>query len=358
MATSTPGPGEGPAPSVSTPVTATPAATSATIEFDPAGDLYLIVGSLSQEMLVDSRVLCRSSAVFRKMLSKNFLEAKPNEGKWRVSLPKDSSHTFALLMDIVHGVYDRATNKIAASQLYRLCILTNKYDMTQALRPMASRWLAPYSSPQMLLDPKGFSITNMMFIAWEMGHCVIFEALAKTVAWRYHSSLDNELLYPNGTRLQDTCHFNSTGILEHITKYRQDILAVVRKSCYDTIQELLARERTATFCSRNKCHPRAAKIDDATVLGDILQLSQELGIIEFFNHKEGSPEFNGSLTDLKYKLGVIQNSNVSCSCGGPVALILASMTRESDAKHPLVVTDWHKKHLSIQAAKTKVLVGA
>lgn len=154
----------------------------------------------------------------------------------------------------------------------------------------------------------------------------------------------------------ETC--KSLTFQEHITKYRQDILVVVRKSCHDTIRKLLARERTATFCSRNRCHSRAAKIDDAAVLGDILQRSQELGIIEFFNHKEGSPEFNGSLTDLKHKLSAIRDSNVSCSCGGPVALILASMTLESDAKHPLVVTDWHKKHLSIQAAKTKVLVEA
>lgn len=154
----------------------------------------------------------------------------------------------------------------------------------------------------------------------------------------------------------ETC--KSLTFQEHITKYRQDVLAVVRKSCHDTIRELLAKEKTTTFCSRNKCYPRAVTINDAAVLGDILQRSQELGIIEFFNHKEGSPEFNGSLTDLKDKLSAIRDSNVSCSCGGPVALILASMTRESDVKHPLVVKDWHKKHLSIQAAKTKVLVEA
>lgn len=215
MTTSTPGSEKMSSRSVSTTVTATPAATSATIEFDPAGDLYLIVGPSSQEMLVDSRVLCRSSVVFRKILSDKFSEAKPKKGKWRVRL-LDGPHTFALLMDIVHGVYDRATNKMTASQLYQICVLTNNYDMTQTLRPMASRWLAPYSSPQMLLDPKGFSITNMMFIAWEMGHCAIFEALAKTVAWRYNSNLNNDLIYPNGTRLQDTCLFSLNGILgEH-----------------------------------------------------------------------------------------------------------------------------------------------
>ncbi|KAH6997736.1 hypothetical protein BKA56DRAFT_664403 [Ilyonectria sp. MPI-CAGE-AT-0026] len=356
MATPTPGSEKMPSRSVPTSGTTTPAATSATIEFDPTGDLYLIVGPSSQEMRVDSRALCRSSTVFRKMLSETFAEAKPKKGEWRVRLPEDDVHPFALLMDIVHSVYERATPKMAASHLYQLCILTNKYDMAQALRPMASKWLAPYSSPQMLREPKGFSITNMMFIAWEMGHCVIFEALVKVVAWRHNSNRNNDLIYPNGTLLQDTCRFSSHGTLEHITKYRQDVLAAVRKSCHDTIRKLLAKERASTFCARNKCPLRAGTINDAAILGDILQRSQELGIIEFFDHKEGSPKFTGNLTDLKHKLSTIRDSNVSCSCGGPVALILASMTRESDAKHPLVVKDWHKKHLSIQAAKTKVLV--
>ncbi|KAK7430834.1 hypothetical protein QQZ08_002623 [Neonectria magnoliae] len=127
----------------------TPEATTkgTTLEVDPAGDLYLIVGNdPPQEMLVDSRALCRSSRVFRKMLGSNFSEAKPDGGRWQVKLPEDSPKALALLMNIVHSSYDRVPMKLEIDDLFDMCVLVDKYDMERALWPVASAWIQPYSS--------------------------------------------------------------------------------------------------------------------------------------------------------------------------------------------------------------------
>lgn len=203
MATPTPDPEKGLDSSVST-----PAASSPTIKFDPAGDLYLIVGkSPPQEMLVESRTLCRSSVVFQKMLSNRFAEAKPDKGRWEVKLPDDNPDAFAILMDMMHGVYDRTTVDLGLSQIFGVCVLTNKYDMAQILRPMAFRWLDRYIPKTTSLFTLDYAkipcATEMLFIAWEMGHDRIFEAMVKRITLHFHTDDHDELISPDGRLLRD-----------------------------------------------------------------------------------------------------------------------------------------------------------
>ncbi|KAM5357378.1 hypothetical protein ACJZ2D_016327 [Fusarium nematophilum] len=113
----------------------------ADLKFNDVGDLWLAVGKdPSRNMLVHSRVLCRVSKDFHRMLRGGFAEGNPQQGNWVVSLPDDDHKAFAMLMDIAHGLYLQARSTITCSELYKLCILTNKYDVTRILCPLASRW--------------------------------------------------------------------------------------------------------------------------------------------------------------------------------------------------------------------------
>jgi hypothetical protein len=120
-----------------TPTKPGPAQQREPLTFDQDGDLKLTVGTNpSQEMLVDSHVLCRTSPVFRKMLRGPFAERKPEQGNWNIKLPEDDNETFAVLMDLAHGLYMRVECTITTAKLYKLCVLSNKYDMISVLRPM------------------------------------------------------------------------------------------------------------------------------------------------------------------------------------------------------------------------------
>ncbi|KAF5008386.1 hypothetical protein FDECE_5342 [Fusarium decemcellulare] len=150
------------------------------IQFDDQGDLWLSVGTRpSQDMRVDSRVLCRASPIFRKMLQGEWIERKPEHGVWKVVLPDDDSESFALAMDMAHGLFQRIKPEIAPQDLYSLCVVTNKYDMTNVLRPMERSWVLPHASQVGAGDANWvLALGEMMFVAWELGRRTNLEGMA------------------------------------------------------------------------------------------------------------------------------------------------------------------------------------
>lgn len=123
-------------------------------------------------MLADSHVLCRTSPVFRKMLRGPFAERKPGQGNWNIKLPEDDSGSFAVLMDMAHGLFCLAQEETTVDRLYGLCVLTDKYDMVSVLRPMQGRWFKKIEA-----SISSFALHNrlhrkMMFIAFELGYSV------------------------------------------------------------------------------------------------------------------------------------------------------------------------------------------
>ncbi|KAF4980742.1 hypothetical protein FZEAL_3327 [Fusarium zealandicum] len=89
---------------------------------------------------------------------------------------------------------------ISLRRLYRLCILTNKYDATHTLRPMASHWFAhlrkripiyKYWSPE------------LMFVAWEFGYSRELETMMLSLATCCFSDANGDLIDIHGKRLKD-----------------------------------------------------------------------------------------------------------------------------------------------------------
>lgn len=92
-----------------------------------------------RDMKVDSNALSRMSPVFHRMLKGNFAEARPSQGEWRVKLPEDNPEDFAIIMDMIHCQYDLTPQTPTLNELYNILVITNKYDMARAVRPLAKK---------------------------------------------------------------------------------------------------------------------------------------------------------------------------------------------------------------------------
>ncbi|KAI0477142.1 hypothetical protein GGR56DRAFT_691413 [Xylariaceae sp. FL0804] len=131
--------------------------------------------------VVCSRALARASPVWKRMLYGGFAESQRRPasldssssssfdatttttttttsgggggGHWTVELPEDDAGAMATLLHIVHGRFGqlprwagcadaRCGGAIPTAALYRLAVLTDRYDLAGALRPWARAWLA------------------------------------------------------------------------------------------------------------------------------------------------------------------------------------------------------------------------
>ncbi|TPX18621.1 uncharacterized protein E0L32_002478 [Thyridium curvatum] len=148
------------------------------INIDKNGDLVVVVGSekINAAFKVCSRALCRASSVFRGMLMGNFREAaRQHQDDWAVELPEEDPASFGLLMMIVHGRYDAVPDTLRLQDLYKITILTDKYDMTSSLRPWARKWCDTV---------RGSEDERLIWVGWELGDEAMFSKAAK---WLYQS---------------------------------------------------------------------------------------------------------------------------------------------------------------------------
>lgn len=201
--------------SETTPVQAVEAKPPALLYFDDDGDLCLEVGEDegSQRFMVCSRTLSRASKVFRAMLYGNFAESKPSDKgqEWAVALPEDDPTALATILDIVHGRFRKVPSAVTPDHLFMITVLTDKYDMTEVLRPWVNGWIGPYALTSRLPGQKGDE--KLLWIAWELGHIELFK---KTLGYLQETCTldeDNKVIDRHGTRLEDNDHVVALGIL-------------------------------------------------------------------------------------------------------------------------------------------------
>ena len=110
---------------------------------DPRGDLRLIVGVDRVAFQVCSRTLARSSPVWETLLYGPFVEGKAQQEDcdWEIPLPEDRPEEFRILLSAVHGKFDDFPYQIDHSELLRLAVLADKYDMTGSLKPLWANWV-------------------------------------------------------------------------------------------------------------------------------------------------------------------------------------------------------------------------
>ena len=198
--------------------------------FDQHGDLRLVVGEEKAVSLVCSRALARASPTFfNTLLYGNFAEAKGRQnGDWRIDLPEDDPHALCLLLNIIHGRFERVPDQLSEDHLYRVIVLTDKYGLAHILRPWVRSWLN--------LSPKNTdSAVHMAWIAWELGDHGLFSRACTYLLNHSHVGPAGDLTDANGFLLDSldvTAHMDIDGTLrlaDHATSSR-DCLALLVKA--------------------------------------------------------------------------------------------------------------------------------
>ncbi|KAM0215734.1 hypothetical protein ACHAQI_002832 [Fusarium lateritium] len=325
------------------------------ITIDEAGDLWLIVGTGwdSITLLVDSRTLCRTSKVFRSMLRAGFMESKPqDQGHWEVKLPDDKALPFIILMDIIHCEFERTPLQMSLSELYDVCILTNKYDMTKVLRPMAATWY------QILTIPRkdSFQISELcsrLFVFWELGCWRSVQEMLPIFAQESHINPDGELVYMSSSILDNLQTFRMLPLIDLIKEHRLHVLSLYQKRCRAIAHNILTRR---PLCLHKDCLKRALPDE---IIDKFVHATHHLGISSFFlgvsNAEEA--EYRGNMRRLNLMFSLLQSSvfekgrclELCPLCGGSDPL-KGLVWLYHDIVQPL--PQRHREILREQAAKT------
>ena len=190
--------------------------------FDRNGDLILLAGGGNPgpesgaeaagaeppaKFRVCSATLRRSSPVFDKMLYGGWKESKPQSvynldasqrhQEWVVALPDDDPAALEVALTIIHGMFDKVPTREAMpiELLYHLLALTNKYDMTQIVRPWVNQWLdLARKLPAADKGQPDFIIAST-FIAWEVGDEQLFARRCVTLCVQASINAEDNLVF-------------------------------------------------------------------------------------------------------------------------------------------------------------------
>ena len=169
------------------------------VQIDADGDLCLKVGhnkcltnptENSEEhdheyaviYVVDSSTVSRSSPVWRKLLNGAFVESKrpdPDSGKeWMVELPDDDPKSMLIILNIIHGYFcevpEGGRETMPLHDLYRLTVLTDKYDLTLLLSPWAKTWVMHVNKRLDTSTTEDSALAfccleKCLWVSWELG---------------------------------------------------------------------------------------------------------------------------------------------------------------------------------------------
>lgn len=140
----------------------------------------------------------RSSKVFDTMLFGCFRESQQGPD-WTVELPEDDSWAMQILLNAVHANFSEVPRKMDISGLYRITVLTNKYDMTHCLQPWASIWASEADKPA-LHSPINWDLSavektklEMIWVLHEFGMYSPFETRVLETALNATATPDGDI---------------------------------------------------------------------------------------------------------------------------------------------------------------------
>ncbi|KAF4463596.1 hypothetical protein FALBO_9579 [Fusarium albosuccineum] len=327
-----------------------------TIEFDPHGDLHLIVDTNpSQTMLVDSRALSRASAFFHSMFHGQFAESKPEEGDWVIKLPEDKAMPFKILMDMVHAMYAWTPTHLSIDNLFDLCVLTNKYDMSRALRPMADIWF--YHRIKNINSLGTESLAKILFVAWELGHDESVRQMTVKIAREFSVDENGDFVDSEYNPLKDMAPFKLLPFMGEMLHYRASSLLVYRAECEEIGRKYF--NKSLQCITWGFSADPGSCIDDlhsALKLGKLLRKAHELDLTFFFIPGSGEVEVLESLEELDEKLEQVRDclGDSECeSCSYRITRTVDTIQKLC-SELPNPITADHIKMMNKQASKVQM----
>ncbi|CAM1507115.1 Fc.00g067560.m01.CDS01 [Cosmosporella sp. VM-42] len=335
-------------------------AASKTLTFDEAGDLCLTVGASKQDMIVDSRALHRASPAFRRMLSDDFAEGKPKTGEWHVKLPEDDPKAFAILMDMIHGLYRQTPLSPTLDELHRITVLADKYDMAQALRSMAFGWLGtngPIKGAKSMSDR-----AKVLSIAWVLGHATTFHGVVQEIAEECKVDQEGCLIDDSGSPLKNYAEIDQLNVLDAINEMRNHKLQVLRDECTEFSKAMLSDTSPKVYkgSGLHSQHfvPKKGSSHEAchiSLVGRMTQLAYSKGVLGLLLPGCSYPNPTQSLSDLKQIFSEIQLGLSSGSLCNPFPKLIDAITL-AWSKPLNVLSLQQQKYLEKQNGKSNINV--
>lgn len=117
------------------------------VEIAPDGDVILVIGTSDNmiKLKVHSICLKLASKVFAAMFGPNWLEGKAvsKDDPKEVALPEDDPAAMRKICQILHQqVPARGEDELTATEIARIALVAEKYDMGLPLSPFIDDWLA------------------------------------------------------------------------------------------------------------------------------------------------------------------------------------------------------------------------
>ncbi|KAI1502476.1 hypothetical protein F5X99DRAFT_378823 [Biscogniauxia marginata] len=306
---------------------------------DPDGDLHLEVGDneAARLFVVCSKSLARSSPFWKKLLYGKFAESiKPDhrddKTEWVVRLPDDDPESMKMLLNIVHGRFEFVPGyeaHVPTHDLYKLCVLLDKYDMTHVLRPWASGWSKTVYSAQSYLDSV---YCEQLWISWVLGDKTNFEHTTRALVLNCACTLTPETLQP-------------PEIYERIEQTRLDMINKLLAPFHNTLQRLI--EDNKSFCTY-RSHNGCTRI----MLGTAIQSPHTHGFWPIPQPQEVQVSIQ-TLADSLKKVKVEGESGTYSSC--TQTSTLQAGVDKTLKSIPSFLTANYRRHLSAQAEKSGLL---
>ncbi|KAF4998837.1 hypothetical protein FGRMN_2892 [Fusarium graminum] len=315
-----------------------------TICFDPNGDLILTIGSFpGRDMLVDSRALSRASFNLRHILS---CDGKEDANGWTLELPEDDSLPFAILLNLIHTRFEKVPSHVTLDQLYGICVLTQKYNMTEVLRPVAERWYKTVGRP---CEGEYEIFFKRAFVAWELGFAEDLSEMAGHVV--LNCSLDEEgqlVIGKQEEKLSNFYAFQRIPIFDCIEQHRELVLETCWEECQKLSDQILKCSIEGAMC--NASHSRE---DVCLVLGKMLSKAGEEDILDLFTSNsvyQYCQSFSLDLTTLDRKIGSVADYMDVCGwCEGIFEMMDEIRGQLHRAADPLYMN--HIQAMKVQASK-------
>jgi len=116
----------------------------ATVGIAEDGDVVFVVGPARKRLRVYSLFARTASPVLKVMLGPNFCEGQQlaTNGLAEVELPEDDAQALETVFNVVHGRNSTVPDKISPRELFRVAVITDKYDCLEPMALAVRLWLS------------------------------------------------------------------------------------------------------------------------------------------------------------------------------------------------------------------------
>ncbi|KAF5651020.1 uncharacterized protein FTJAE_197 [Fusarium tjaetaba] len=191
---------------------------------------------------------------------------------------------------------------LTPQELCNTCVLTNKYDMTKTLQPMATSW---YQRLKIMCQrsKKMQAYSKNLFVAWELGCQGAVEEMLQDIAGKWHVDEFVSLLIVRNTRLINLETFRLIPLIDPVAQHRVKMLQVFNAGGKEIAIEILAKR---PLCWHTGPCSAVNLADD--IPEKFIQATQYLGIDCFFIPSLNADQirYRGSVSRLHRLFKVVE----------------------------------------------------